>query len=86
MDGLYGQANATVTGKTIIIGLQPGTHSLIICARTLAGDISNSSVIYFTIQETENPLPQSFPAVTVAVLIVAVVSAVGFVIVSKRKG
>jgi hypothetical protein len=41
------QANVTFSGSTTLIGLSDGTHSIVVYARDLAGNIGSSATVYF---------------------------------------
>jgi len=49
---LDGQANNTITGNTILIGLSDGTHSLVVYASDMLGNTGASDTVYFTVDTT----------------------------------
>jgi len=49
---LDGQANKTISGDTILTGLSEGSHSLIVYASDMVGNMGSSDTVYFTIDTT----------------------------------
>jgi hypothetical protein len=43
------QANVTITANTTLTGLSEGTHSLTVYAKNVAGDVTSSATVYFTV-------------------------------------
>ena len=43
-----GQTNVSISGSITLIGLADGTHSIVVYARDLAGNIAPSATVYFT--------------------------------------
>jgi hypothetical protein len=46
---LDGQANVTITGNTILIGLTEGSHNIVVYANDTSGNMGFSNKVYFTI-------------------------------------
>jgi len=46
---LDGQANVTITGNTTLLGLLDGSHNVVVYANDTAGNMGESSTVYFTV-------------------------------------
>jgi hypothetical protein len=53
---LDGQANVTVTGNTTLTGLSDGSHSIIVYANDIAGNMGVSGTVYFTMVDITPPM------------------------------
>ncbi len=70
---LDGQANVTIFGDITLTGLSEGSHSLIVYARDMAGNIGASGIVYFAVETR-----QTAPSQLWIVAVIALVAGVGF--------
>jgi micrococcal nuclease len=84
------EANVTITGNTTLFGLSDGSHSLIVYAEDLHGNLA-SEIIYFAIdtQKTEPQQADTFPSTSqlymIVIVIVVIAGITGFVVYRKMK-
>lgn len=84
---LGGQTNETITGNTTLTGLSDGSHSLMIYAKDIVGNLGASERVYFSIslkQETPTTFPFEWIIAIAALGIVGL--AAGFLLNRKRSG
>lgn len=80
---LNGQANVTIIGNTTLFSLPEGSHSLVVFADDVGGNLGASEVVYFNVETTR---PDAFPIEIIAVIgIMAAVGTVVFVYFVKFK-
>jgi hypothetical protein len=87
------QANVTITGNTTLAGLSDGSHSLIVYAKDLAGNVGASETIYFSVKTQQQgflgstlPMEYGYAIVSVVAIAAAVAMAGHFFLKRKNRG
>lgn len=80
-----GKENLTISGKTTLIGLSEGSHSLVVYAEDIAGSTGASETIHFTIAQPSEPFPTALVVGATAIIATGGVAITLGVLTHRRK-
>lgn len=89
---LDGQASITIMGNTTITGLHEGSHSLIVYAKDIAGNVGVSETAYFTVVLNNRPeqyetssSPSKYTHIILGVLVTGMGIVIGIIFYKRKR-